>query len=165
MSIGPDTLSRASVRSGCGSDRRSSTSSRSPVSWNANRSKGSTASTRRIPLMFGLRRSDGRFSPTICHRAPGAKPRRSGCRPPIPGHQSGRWYGSDRNAHTSARGASSSRAASNVGDRKSTRLNSSHITISYAVFCLKKKKKKHNNKKKKKKKKKRQNKKKNYTTK
>src|SRR5437867_13196809 len=29
-----------------------------------------------------------------------------------------------------------------VGDRKSTRLNSSHRTISYAVFCLKKKKKK-----------------------
>src|SRR5437773_5596899 len=28
-----------------------------------------------------------------------------------------------------------------VGDRKSTRLNSSHITISYAVFCLKKKNK------------------------
>src|SRR5437773_8616896 len=28
-----------------------------------------------------------------------------------------------------------------VPDRKSTRLNSSHITISYAVFCLKKKKK------------------------
>src|SRR5207248_11386156 len=28
-----------------------------------------------------------------------------------------------------------------VGDRKSTRLNSSHRTISYAVFCLKKKKK------------------------
>src|SRR3712207_7414915 len=27
------------------------------------------------------------------------------------------------------------------GDRKSTRLNSSHATISYAVFCLKKKKK------------------------
>src|SRR5437667_1969443 len=27
-----------------------------------------------------------------------------------------------------------------AGDRKSTRLNSSHITISYAVFCLKKKK-------------------------
>src|SRR5471032_3420757 len=39
-------------------------------------------------------------------------------------------------------------------DRKSTRLNSSHITISYAVFCLKKKKKKNTNKKKKKKKKK-----------
>ena len=27
-----------------------------------------------------------------------------------------------------------------ISDRKSTRLNSSHITISYAVFCLKKKK-------------------------
>src|SRR5690606_40772460 len=27
-----------------------------------------------------------------------------------------------------------------VGDRKSTRLNSSHVKISYAVFCLKKKK-------------------------
>src|SRR5205814_7323727 len=27
------------------------------------------------------------------------------------------------------------------GDRKSTRLNSSHLGISYAVFCLKKKKK------------------------
>ena len=30
-------------------------------------------------------------------------------------------------------------------DRKSTRLNSSHLVISYAVFCLKKKKKKNNN--------------------
>src|SRR3712207_7649518 len=29
----------------------------------------------------------------------------------------------------------------NPGDRKSTRLNSSHANISYAVFCLKKKKK------------------------
>src|SRR5690554_291027 len=30
-------------------------------------------------------------------------------------------------------------------DRKSTRLNSSHVRISYAVFCLKKKKKQNNN--------------------
>src|SRR5204862_7172672 len=30
-------------------------------------------------------------------------------------------------------------------DRKSTRLNSSHVEISYAVFCLKKKKKKESN--------------------
>src|SRR5256885_3235689 len=29
-----------------------------------------------------------------------------------------------------------------IKDRKSTRLNSSHLVISYAVFCLKKKKKK-----------------------
>src|SRR5207249_9897849 len=33
---------------------------------------------------------------------------------------------------------SSSRARSEI-DRKSTRLNSSHVSISYAVFCLKKK--------------------------
>src|SRR5207249_9272652 len=34
-------------------------------------------------------------------------------------------------------------------DRKSTRLNSSHVSISYAVFCLKKKKKKNKHKRKK----------------
>src|SRR5215208_8154583 len=33
--------------------------------------------------------------------------------------------------------------ARSPGDRKSTRLNSSHVAISYAVFCLKKKKKTH----------------------
>src|SRR5204863_5582945 len=32
------------------------------------------------------------------------------------------------------------RHARRVADRKSTRLNSSHVEISYAVFCLKKKK-------------------------
>src|SRR5437870_10373510 len=32
------------------------------------------------------------------------------------------------------------RAGIVLGDRKSTRLNSSHVAISYAVFCLKKKK-------------------------
>src|SRR2546426_7856698 len=39
--------------------------------------------------------------------------------------------------------ASNRSAASSTmeGDRKSTRLNSSHLVISYAVFCLKKKKK------------------------
>src|SRR5690242_6088119 len=36
-------------------------------------------------------------------------------------------------------------AARLPGDRKSTRLNSSHMSISYAVFCLKKKKKKTKN--------------------
>src|SRR5947207_12599469 len=34
-----------------------------------------------------------------------------------------------------------SRGRVESGDRKSTRLNSSHTVISYAVFCLKKKKK------------------------
>src|SRR5690625_6658475 len=39
------------------------------------------------------------------------------------------WLGRTSNAH-------------HIGDRKSTRLNSSHVAISYAVFCLKKKKQK-----------------------
>src|SRR5256885_4536502 len=35
-------------------------------------------------------------------------------------------------------------AGANDEDRKSTRLNSSHLVISYAVFCLKKKKNRRN---------------------
>src|SRR5690349_23027547 len=42
-----------------------------------------------------------------------------------------------------ARGRASRRRL--IEDRKSTRLNSSHVEISYAVFCLKKKKKISNN--------------------
>src|SRR3712207_9215703 len=38
------------------------------------------------------------------------------------------------------RGTRGLRGAVGVRDRKSTRLNSSHANISYAVFCLKKKK-------------------------
>src|SRR5689334_24677772 len=37
-------------------------------------------------------------------------------------------------------GATTVNIPDTVGDRKSTRLNSSHSSISYAVFCLKKKK-------------------------
>src|SRR5206468_7696268 len=43
-------------------------------------------------------------------------------------------------------GRSKTEMASNAEDRKSTRLNSSHDQISYAVFCLKKKKNTNNNK-------------------
>src|SRR5436305_14209610 len=53
-----------------------------------------------------------------------------------------------RCAHPRARGAPEhgdpappALAPAERGDRKSTRLNSSHVRISYAVFCLKKKKK------------------------
>src|SRR5699024_12742960 len=48
-------------------------------------------------------------------------------------------------AQASIRSAVSSGIPSDqsVSDRKSTRLNSSHVSISYAVFCLKKKKIKH----------------------
>src|SRR5688500_19860020 len=41
--------------------------------------------------------------------------------------------------HAAARGERRS-AVAEARDRKSTRLNSSHLVISYAVFCLKKKK-------------------------
>src|SRR5438034_7077418 len=43
------------------------------------------------------------------------------------------------------RRASALRPFAGGGDRKSTRLNSSHTVISYAVFCLKKKKNNDNN--------------------
>src|SRR5690242_21599309 len=58
----------------------------------------------------------------------------------------------DHHRQCLARSLSAKQAAiptHSAGDRKSTRLNSSHMSISYAVFCLKKKKKQqkdgHNN--------------------
>src|SRR3989442_6952695 len=45
-----------------------------------------------------------------------------------------------REAPHAARGPTARRSAHVGGDRKSTRLNSSHVRISYAVFCLQKKK-------------------------
>src|SRR3712207_7703454 len=44
---------------------------------------------------------------------------------------------------TSVRASTAFRTRRSTRDRKSTRLNSSHANISYAVFCLKKKKIKH----------------------
>src|SRR3712207_8891231 len=58
-----------------------------------------------------------------------------GCQLAIPGRGgpvAGRGRGAEFRARTSPAVAG--------GDRKSTRLNSSHANISYAVFCLKKKK-------------------------
>src|SRR2546430_3049531 len=53
------------------------------------------------------------------------------------------WSGAFRFAATTTSPPvdESRQAASTSADRKSTRLNSSHSQISYAVFCLKKKKK------------------------
>src|SRR2546422_4879772 len=52
-------------------------------------------------------------------------------------------YGGRRPAHDAPRGTAEILAAyAGLADRKSTRLNSSHGYISYAVFCLKKKNKK-----------------------
>src|SRR5256885_7168767 len=42
--------------------------------------------------------------------------------------------------HQEARALRADVEAADAADRKSTRLNSSHLVISYAVFCLKKKK-------------------------
>src|SRR5438874_12447747 len=47
--------------------------------------------------------------------------------------------GTARAVRPRSTGANSSRRAADEADRKSTRLNSSHVEISYAVFCLKKK--------------------------
>src|SRR5207244_12295463 len=49
---------------------------------------------------------------------------------------------SSASGRASSRSAGSGSPARGLRDRKSTRLNSSHQIISYAVFCLKKKKKK-----------------------
>src|SRR3712207_8625048 len=46
----------------------------------------------------------------------------------------------DHRRHGAHRPGRSEAGAASVEDRKSTRLNSSHANISYAVFCLKKKK-------------------------
>src|SRR5256885_10687052 len=46
--------------------------------------------------------------------------------------------------HSVVVSGSSGSGKSTLLDRKSTRLNSSHLVISYAVFCLKKKKKTYN---------------------
>src|SRR2546426_7722334 len=69
---------------------------------------------------------------TLFRSAPYVHRRRPGAREPRPG--AGRSH--PRRAQAAA-GAPDRRR-----DRKSTRLNSSHLVISYAVFCLKKKKKK-----------------------
>src|SRR5437899_10153124 len=47
----------------------------------------------------------------------------------------------DRDVHGAPRAVAPLRRRRRDEDRKSTRLNSSHLGISYAVFCLKKKKK------------------------
>src|SRR5689334_23982518 len=49
-------------------------------------------------------------------------------------------YGTYGSRTLAVGGVAINRACAKVVDRKSTRLNSSHSSISYAVFCLKKKK-------------------------
>src|SRR2546422_6956821 len=56
------------------------------------------------------------------------------------------WVSSGSEVGSTPAGSGAPPTVCSVGDRKSTRLNSSHGYISYAVFCLKKKKKKRQNK-------------------
>src|SRR3712207_8003630 len=80
----------------------------------------------------------------ICHALRlGAGPRAGGAR----GHRADGADGDERAAHAHRARADRAGAAGAgppplrlLRDRKSTRLNSSHANISYAVFCLKKKK-------------------------
>src|SRR5688572_32014326 len=62
---------------------------------------------------------------------------RSSARPLLEDRTGAIWFGNENGEALALRGSRL--------DRKSTRLNSSHSQISYAVFCLKKKKKKNNN--------------------
>src|SRR5437667_8154292 len=86
-------------------------------------------------------RRDEPPEPAPTRRLPGAR------RPPVSGAAVLADPGSRR--ARGRRGAATIRAVAagqgvgraRAGDRKSTRLNSSHITSSYAVFCLKKKNK------------------------
>src|SRR5690625_6690499 len=57
-------------------------------------------------------------------------------------HASGRWLLAQNAAELFANKVRAVVGADDhfIRDRKSTRLNSSHVAISYAVFCLKKKK-------------------------
>src|SRR5690606_41853038 len=57
--------------------------------------------------------------------------------PPHPAHLVESCWTCRRKGQARARGLGGLRSGA---DRKSTRLNSSHVKISYAVFCLKKKK-------------------------
>src|SRR2546426_1879095 len=79
------------------------------------------------------------FPYTTLFRSPRPLPARSGPRPRV-----GAVRRSTPVVRAAGGRAPDPRAVGDVRrrDRKSTRLNSSHLVISYAVFCLKKKKKK-----------------------
>src|SRR5688572_31319978 len=83
-------------------------------------------------LFRSRRRFDRAEAPLRRHRAR-CRHRFAGRRHVFPVHQE---------ASKRAGGGASGKVRSACRDRKSTRLNSSHSQISYAVFCLKKKKKK-----------------------
>src|SRR5690606_41661950 len=77
-----------------------------------------------------------------CAAAPDAGAQPPGCARPAVRHDprgGGATGGAPR--HQTDQGLEETPDRRQEADRKSTRLNSSHVKISYAVFCLKKKKK------------------------
>src|SRR5690242_21511157 len=75
----------------------------------------------------------------ISERRPDRSQRGCGQPRPQPGQRVGRDHSQGQVRRPVPTGQRAGRGG--VRDRKSTRLNSSHMSISYAVFCLKKKKK------------------------
>src|SRR2546430_5523331 len=86
--------------------------------------------------LFRSRGGDHQGGRSDRDRDEGEESPRGGCAPRHAGcgrrRRGGRWWSGVLAGHQGAREARR--------DRKSTRLNSSHSQISYAVFCLKKKK-------------------------
>src|SRR3712207_8935957 len=89
-------------------------------------------------LMIPLPPKSTLFPYTTLYRSPGRRRPGRGRRRARARHRRG---DDRRQAAQALRAARPGRAAQLLGDvdRKSTRLNSSHANISYAVFCLKKK--------------------------
>src|SRR5207253_8186493 len=114
------------------------------ASWLLGAGRESSFVARPATARGGLSRGDG------CSRAPGHSPASRGCgcgcsagivprrRTAMGGSRSEADRGGTK---TEVRCSVAGAAAQPTTDRKSTRLNSSHVAISYAVFCLKKKKK------------------------
>src|SRR5437763_11041562 len=87
----------------------------------------SQTATHRVLLSFPTRRSSDLFNASIHSLIPASPVLIS-------------WPPPTRQTITAQSEWRSRQEIKNSGDRKSTRLNSSHRCISYAVFCLKKKK-------------------------
>src|SRR5690606_41422479 len=82
-----------------------------------------------------------RRSSDLRPEAPAVQPRRAGAGPHGAGGQGRAVDGAEAGADRAGSCGGGRVRRARRSDRKSTRLNSSHVKISYAVFCLKKKKK------------------------